>query len=183
VTPLGNADGCENEEFAEKAIRKNMKTKAGKTTGKYNKAATRRVVAEIPHPLFLQKSVQALENKGQESQKEAQESSRVRKRLKERDLPCCGTRAEAQKSLAEELCRDRMRVLKFRKSNERGMSGDVEVEDSRRSRREQLVKGTVEVQWPGSRGLRVAVSRSAREKAPTVSVGLAASRMKATAFE
>jgi len=45
-----------------------------------------------PPPCFLQKSPQAIENKGEGLQKERQESSRVRKRLKGQDLGVIGGR-------------------------------------------------------------------------------------------
>ena len=45
-----------------------------------------------PPPCFLQKRLQATENKGERLQKERQESSRVRKRLKGLDLGVIGRR-------------------------------------------------------------------------------------------
>ena len=43
------------------------------------------------------------------------------------------------------MCRDGMRVREFRKEGGRGIRADVEVKDSRRSTRGQLVGGTVKV--------------------------------------
>jgi hypothetical protein len=87
-TPPSNADGCENKGVAGKAIRKTMKTKGGQNgDGVTNlQTGSRKRVRKLlipggafgeapPTRVFWQKRLQAIENKGRESQKENKEAA------------------------------------------------------------------------------------------------------------
>jgi hypothetical protein len=67
--------GCENKGVARKGICKSMNAKGD---GKWRVTSDewRERTRDTPTPVFLQKSVQAVENKGRELQKEGQERSK-----------------------------------------------------------------------------------------------------------
>ena len=97
-------------------------------------------------PVFLQKSAQAVENKGQELQKETQESSRVRKRLKEWDLPARGTEKQGRRNLFLQGCAGtECECWNLGRHAGEAFCANVEIEDSKWGTRRQLVGRTVEV--------------------------------------
>jgi hypothetical protein len=94
----------------------------------------------------LRKSAQAVENKGQELQKEAQESSRVRKRLKEWDVPARGTEKEGRKNLRLKGCAGtECECWNLGRRAGEAFCANVVTKDSKWRTREQLVRWTVEV--------------------------------------
>ena len=93
-TPPGNADEYQNKWFAGKAIRKSMKTKAEEIDEwPFDFAQGKRVTSGEksegipPTRVFLQKRLQAVENKRTERQKERKERKRARNRLRMQEFP------------------------------------------------------------------------------------------------